>query len=234
MEGDKILLVEDDKDLVFIMKRILENKEYKVMSAASVKEALLRLKEESFDIILLDIMLPDGYGLDICKKIRENSFCPIIFISCLNDSETKINALQIGGDDYITKPVDYQELIARIEVNIRRAKRYNLGRSASEEERYPGLLVKKVRREVWLTDEEENVLELVDLSPIEYQLLCVLMEKPGELILYQELYQKVWDADDLGDVRTVKVHVSNLRKKLGIHGKEFIHTVRGAGYMFCV
>jgi DNA-binding response OmpR family regulator len=214
------------------MKRMIESKEYYVVTADCVEDAHEKMKKESFDLILLDMMLPDGYGTDLCQKIRTASVCPIIFVSCLSDTETKIKALQLGGDDYITKPVDFDELITRIEVNIRRARQYNLGRSLSEEERFAGFMVNKSKHEVWLTNQEEEMTERVDLSPIEYQLLCTMMERPNQLILYQELYQKVWNADDLGDVRTVMVHVSNLRKKLGESGKETIRTVRGAGYIF--
>jgi DNA-binding response OmpR family regulator len=228
----KILLVEDDSNFSFIMKRMIESKEYYVVTADCVEDAHEKMKKESFDLILLDMMLPDGYGTDLCQKIRTASVCPIIFVSCLSDTETKIKALQLGGDDYITKPVDFDELITRIEVNIRRARQYNLGRSLSEEERFDGFLVNKSKHEVWLTNQDEDMTECVDLSPIEYQLLCTMMERPNQLILYQELYQKVWNADDLGDVRTVMVHVSNLRKKLGESGKETIRTVRGAGYIF--
>jgi DNA-binding response OmpR family regulator len=228
----KILLVEDDSNFSFIMKRMIESKEYYVVTADCVEDAVEKMKKESFDLILLDMMLPDGYGTDLCQKIRTASVCPIIFVSCLSDTETKIKALQLGGDDYITKPVDFDELITRIEVNIRRARQYNLGRSLSEEERFDGFLVNKSKHEVWHTDRAGKMTERVDLSPIEYQLLCTMMERPKQLILYQELYQKVWNANDLGDVRTVMVHVSNLRKKLGESGKEIIRTVRGAGYIF--
>ena len=228
----KILLVEDDSNFSFIMKRMIESKEYYVVTADCVEAAIDKMKTESFDLIILDMMLPDGYGTDLCQKIRTASVCPIIFVSCLSDTETKIKALQLGGDDYITKPVDFDELITRIGVNIRRARQYNLGRSLSEEERFDGFLVNKSKHEVWLTNRNGEMTERADLSPIEYQLLCTMMERPNQLILYQELYQKVWNADDLGDVRTVMVHVSNLRKKLGESGKEIIRTVRGAGYIF--
>lgn len=232
MSLGKILLVEDDNNLSFIMKRVIESKDYYVATAESVEDTIDKMKTESFDLILLDMMLPDGYGTDLCSQIRNTSFCPIIFVSCLSDKETKIKALQLGGDDYITKPVDYEELITRIEVNIRRARQYNLGRSSSAEEHFDGFLVNKDRREVWITNENGEAVEKADLSPIEYQLLCTLMERPKQLLLYQDLYQQVWNADDLGDVRTVMVHVSNLRKKMGEKGKEVIKTVRGAGYIF--
>ena len=229
---DKILLVEDDFSLSKITKRIIEKNGYEVTQAYSVEEATACMKEKRFDLILLDLMLPDGAGTDLCRKIREHSFCPIIFVSCISDSETKIDALQLGGDDYITKPVNYDELIARIQINIRRAKMYNLGRSDAEIEQFPGLYVNKKSRAVWLTDEAEKPVTKVDLSPTEYKILCVFMEKHGELILYHELFRELWSEEDLGDVRTVMVHVSNLKKKLGSVGEKMFRTVRGAGYIF--
>lgn len=184
-----------------------------------------------FDLILLDMMLPDGEGTQLCAEIRETSVCPIIFVSCLNDNLTKISALQMGGDDYVTKPVNYEELIARVQVNIRRAKMYNL-KTEVDELIFPGLLVKKTKHEVWLTDEKNAPVTMVDLSPIEYGLLICLIDHEGELMVYQSLYHDVWHSEDFGDVRTVMVHVSNLRKKLGDAGKNLIHTVRSAGYIF--
>lgn len=228
---DRILLVEDDKDLSFITKRLMESRGFEVMTAATIAQAQTLLQQRSFDLILLDLMLPDGDGTQLCEDIRRTSVCPIIFVSCLSDNLTKVSALQMGGDDYITKPVDHEELIVRVQVNIRRAKQYNLGRSEKEEMFFPGLMLKKQKREVWLTDEENRPLEPVDLSPIEYSLLLCLIENEGELVLYQDIFQQVWHAEDLGDVRTVMVHISNLRKKLGDRGK-LIHTVRSAGYIF--
>ena len=228
---DRILLVEDDKNLSFITKRLLESRGYEVMNAQTIAQAQELLRQHSYDLILLDLMLPDGDGGQLCEDIRKTSVCPIIFVSCLSDSLTKIAALQMGGDDYITKPVDHEELIARIQVNIRRARQYNLGKSEREEMFFPGLMLKKQKREVWLTNEENEPLELVDLSPIEYALLLCLIENEGELVLYQDIFHQVWHAEDLGDVRTLMVHISNLRKKLGDRGK-LIHTVCSAGYIF--
>lgn len=228
---ERILLVEDDKSLSFITKRLLESRGFEVVAALCLEEAREALRKTRFDLILLDMMLPDGEGTQLCAEIRETSVCPIIFVSCLNDNLTKISALQMGGDDYVTKPVNYEELIARVQVNIRRAKMYNL-KTDVDELIFPGLLVKKTKHEVWLTDEKNVPVTMVDLSPIEYGLLICLIDHEGELMVYQSLYHDVWHSEDFGDVRTVMVHVSNLRKKLGDAGKNLIHTVRSAGYIF--
>lgn len=227
-----ILLVEDDEQLSFITKRLLESKGYAVLAVNTISAAREAVERNRIDLILLDLMLPDGNGIQFCTEIRQYSTCPIIFLSCLGDNISKISALRTGGDDYITKPVNFEELVARIEANIRRAKEYNLVTGETEKISFPGLLLLKKKREVWLVTEDgvrENQLEL---SPIEYSLLLCLVERAGELVLYQDLYQQVWQAEDLGDIRTVMVHVSNLRKKMGQSGKELIHTVRSAGYIF--
>lgn len=229
---DKILLVEDDKNLSFITKRMLESRGYDIEAAFSIKEAENILDKKKFDLILLDMMLPDGDGTNLCEKIRQTSVCPIIFVSCLSDNMTKISALEAGGDDYIVKPVNYEELITRIQINIRRAKQYNILNSEVDELTYPGLFINKNTREVWITDDNDKPTELAELSPIEYALLICMTEHEGTLLLYQNLYHEVWKSEDLGDVRTVMVHVSNLRKKLGERGKNLIHTVRSAGYIF--
>lgn len=229
---EKILSVEDDVELSKIIRLMLESKGYNVVSAGSIEEALNEMEKQAFDLILLDVMLPDGEGTMLCDEIRKVSFCPIIFVSCLSDSDTKIKALQLGGDDYITKPIDFEELFIRIQVNLRRANQYNLGKSKSDEEHFPGMIIKKNLREVWAVDEENNFKELLSLSPTEYSLLVIFVSRQEELLLYEDLYKNVWNADDLGDIRTVMVHVSNLRKKLKDYGIDYIHTVRGAGYIF--
>ncbi len=225
------MLVEDDEQLSFITKRLLESRGYAVVAAPTISAAKDAMERRVFDMILLDMMLPDGSGTEFCGEIRKASTCPIIFLSCLSDSPSKISALRTGGDDYITKPVNFEELITRIQVNIRRVKEYG-GARDPQKVRFSGLLLCKRKREAWLVGEDGSPGSLLELSPIEYSLLLCLAERAGELVLYQDLYQQVWRAEDLGDVRTVMVHVSNLRKKMGQSGKKLIHTVRGAGYIF--
>lgn len=232
MANERILIVEDDRNLSFIMRRILENNEYEVWTAGSVQETNDVMDKQSFDLIILDMMLPDGMGTDICRNIRLSSACPILFASCLNDKDAKIEALELGGDDYITKPIDFEELLARIRANIRRSKKYTLGRTVSQEERYENIIIDKNKHEVYVESENGERSEDLKLSPTEYNILLSFFEKPGELMLYHEIYKKVWGADDLGDASTVMVHVSNLRKKLGESGKTLFKTVRSVGYIF--
>ena len=226
------MLVEDDEQLTFISKRLLESRGYAVVTASAVSAAKEAMERFAFDLILLDMMLPDGTGTELCEEIRRDSTCPIIFLSCLSDNISKISALKMGGDDYITKPVNFEEMLARIQVNIRRVKEYSVSAQNPQDMSFPGLLLRKKKREAWLLGQDGSLGSLLELSPIEYSLLLCLAERAGELVLYQDLYQQVWQAEDLGDVRTVMVHVSNLRKKMGQSGKELIHTVRSAGYIF--
>lgn len=229
----KILLVEDDEDLSYITMMNLKKAKYQVEQAYSCSQAVSKLSEMKFDIILLDMMLPDNFGEWLCGKIRnddnnQNRKVPIIFISCLEDKEKIISALKGGGDDYMTKPVDYNELIARIEVVLRRI-------SDSDKDIHP---VEKIKRykQFDIDLERRRVLDKngdkIDLSPTEYSLLLKLSSHPGELLLYNELYSSIWESESLGDVRTVMVHISNLRKKIDINKSGVIENVRGAGYIF--
>lgn len=231
---ERILSVEDDLELAKIIKLMLESKGYSVVSANSIDDAKREMEKQTFDLVLLDVMLPDGEGTSLCDEIRRFSFCPIIFVSCLSDSETKFKALEIGGDDYITKPIDFEELFVRIQINLRRANQYNLGKTKSDEERFPGMIIKKNIREVWAVDEETGVSQQLNLSPTEFSILMCFVSRQEELLLYDELYKNIWNVDDFGDYRTVMVHVSNLRKKLKDYNIDYIHTVRGAGYIFRV
>lgn len=225
----RILLIEDDEDLSFITKCNLESMDYVVEQAYDCKQALEMLNNNDYNILLLDYMLPDMDGTQLCSIIREKSQVPIIFISCIDDNSTIIKALNTGADDYVTKPVDFQQLSARIEANIRRAKGdKKLFNSTSSTIRS--------FKEFTVDTERHKVKHIngnyVELSPTEYSLLLKFIDSPGELLLYNELYSSIWESDSLGDVRTVMVHISNLRKKIDLNKVGLIETVRGSGYIF--
>lgn len=225
---DKILIVEDDEDLSFITKAHLDELGYCTETACSCREARECIQKEKYDLILLDLMLPDATGIDLCSEIRKSVYCPIIFMSCIGESDTVISALKEGGDDYVVKPMNYMELAARIEANIRRKKLYeNRNQNRQEKNIYCGTFYVSTHTHNLHTEEEE-----ISLSPIEYKLIMLFLERKDELLLYEELYRCIWGSDDLGDVRTVMVHVSNLRKKLEKIKQDYIQTVRGAGYIF--
>ncbi|MDD2973318.1 MAG: response regulator transcription factor [Lachnospiraceae bacterium] len=227
MTKDKILVVEDDRDLSFIACTQLEEMGYLTEAAYSGEDAKESLNSEQFDIILLDMMLQDTTGIELCREIRKKVYCPIIFVSCIGEQETVIEALKEGGDDYIVKPVNFGELQARIEANLRRKREYDRKTAGKEQLVCGSFALNMHTHNLILEDSTE-----ISLSPIEYKLVTMFLEHENELLLYEELYRCIWESDDLGDVRTVMVHVSNLRKKMEQIRRECIQTVRGAGYIF--
>ncbi len=199
---------------------------HKPYAAYSCDEAERILDTEVFDLLILDVVLPDRNGLELCASVREKSLCPIIFTSCLDDSETIISALQSGGDDFMIKPLRYDEMLARIESNLRRCNpATQLAKPGLRQ--YPGFTIDTDHRRVLIPPSGE-----VTLSSTEYNLLIYFSEHPNKLLLYNDLYRQIWKTDSMGDIRTVMVHISNLRKKIDPDHKGIIQTVRGAGYIF--
>ena len=221
----RILLVEDDQDLSAIAFLNLTHAGHQVDTAFTCAEAEQYLQQSEYDLILLDIMLPDRSGDDLCRSIRRECDCPIIFMSCLEDSDTIVGALRSGGDDYMVKPVRYPELLARADAVIRRSQN-NRAQKNPTLRTFRSFTMDTLHHRLLRNDEE------VDLSSIEYALLLYMVDHPDTLLLYQDLYEQVWSSDSLGDIRTVMVHISNLRKKLDPERRGIISTVRGAGYIF--
>ncbi|MBQ3496690.1 MAG: response regulator transcription factor [Oscillospiraceae bacterium] len=217
-----ILLVEDDHDLSDITLLHLTHAGHSVDTAFTCGEAEELLASTEYDLILLDIMLPDRSGDELCRTIRKGCDCPIIFMSCLEDGDTIVGALKSGGDDYMVKPVRYPELLARADAVIRRSKKTQV----SPLRTFRSFTMDTLHRSI-VRDGEE-----MDLSSIEYALLQYMTEHPDTLLLYQDLYENVWSSDSLGDFRTVMVHISNLRKKIDPDHRGVIQTIRGAGYIF--
>ena len=225
----RVLVVEDDADLSLITALNLVKQGYQVDQAYTCKQARQLLGENIYDVILLDVVLPDMQGTQLCAAIRSECDCPIIFMSCLSDSEVIITALKNGGDDYMIKPIDYDVLSVRIDAIMRRMQRAELRPEQEKDDavrHFSSFDVDTRYRRVIRAGQE------VDLSSIEYSLLAYMMDNPDVLLLYHDLYKQVWGNDSLGDTRTVMVHISNLRKKLDPDHRGIIATVRGAGYIF--
>ncbi len=220
----RVLIIEDDADLAEITRIHFRREGYVTEVAGSRAAAEQLLSSQEFDLILLDIVLPDARGEDLCRTIRDRSRCPIIFMSCLDDSDTIVSALKSGGDDYMIKPVNYDELMARAEAVIRRSTDRESPDTAIRHYKY--FDVDTARHQVLRNG------EALELSSTEYSLLETFLKHPGTLLLYSELYKSVWGSDSLGDNRTVMVHISNLRKKLDPGHNGVIQTIRGAGYIF--
>lgn len=223
----KILIVEDDPEIIELIGFYLRhNPDYRLKSASNAVQALDILENDTFDLILLDIMLPGIDGVDLCAQLRRNTFCPIIFISSLDDETTIVKALNMGGDDYIVKPFTSSILIARMEANLRRASRMAVREAAVISIGDLSLdcgshTVTKGRRKIYLT-------------PTEFEILYYMMLHRGEILEMEAIYYFVWHKPSCGDVRTISVHVSNLRKKIEDNPNNPIHikTVRRLGYRF--
>ncbi|PYZ92199.1 DNA-binding response regulator [Salipaludibacillus keqinensis] len=227
MEPEKILIVEDDDDIRELTSLYLKKKGYDVLSADDGLSALNLVQEQDPQLILLDILLPGMGGFEICEKIRVETDTPIIFMSCKRSSSDKVKGLNAGGDDYITKPFDLAELEARIKANLRR----NGLSSKNKKSR----LLRSGRLSIDLNSFEVYVNnEKISLYAKELQLLMLFMKHPNQVFNSEQIYNQIWGLDHFGDLKTVSVHIRNLRKKIEEDPARpsYIQTVRGFGYKF--
>lgn len=224
----RVLLVEDDEQIRALTGGFLAaQKEFEVVCAESGTQALA-LAQEHFDVILLDILLPDTNGVQLCQQLREKHHCPIIFTSCLDDTDTIVKALEMGGDDFLTKPYHNKILLARIMANVRRVQ------MDAVEPQVQGYHCEAFR----LDSDSHNVLRdgtSVHLADMEYRILNLFVRNPKTFFTANELYQKIWGKESLGDVRTVQVHIHNLRSKIEPDPAKpvYLRNVWGKGYVFC-
>ena len=223
----KILIVDDDEDIVKLITKSLKYEQFETIEAYSGEEALGVLKENLIDFIILDIMLPGMDGLDVCRSIRESYNIPILFLSARDKEIDKIVGLEIGADDYITKPFSIQELISRIKAYFRKVDRlYKEWNDLDpDKEKLNSPLVLNDRTfEVFLNNRK------LDLSTKEFQILSFLMSHPNYVLTREQIYENVW-GDEYGEINTVTVHIKNIRKKLGPEC-DFIKTIWGIGYKY--
>ena len=203
----RVLLVEDDAMIREMTRIFLESqKRFEVVCAASGEEALAHAKDP-FDVILLDILLPDTNGMQLCQTLRSGHHCPIIFTSCLDDVDTIVHALELGGDDFLTKPYDNKVLVARILANVRRVQ-MDAAEPSLRGYTCPAFRLDADNRSVHCRGED------IHLADMEYRILSLFVRNPNTFFTANELYQKIWGKDSLGDVRTVQVHIHNLRSKI--------------------
>lgn len=231
MAREKILIVDDEVEILELIKSYLIEEQYQVLTAQNAKRALTKIKTETPDLILLDIMLPDIDGIELCLEIRKISNAPILFISCKSQEMDKVLALSVGGDDYITKPFLPYELVARIKAHLRRNRLSQQTDDTPSIIEYPGISVNLDSHEVYIND------ELVALSGKEFEILAILIKKPKRIYSTEQLFQMVWKVDGFeADSRAVMVYISNLRKKIekDPSNPEYIVNIRGVGYKFNV
>lgn len=224
---EKILIIEDDADIRMILKIYLEKESYEVWEAGSGSEAVNYLDKEP-TLVILDLMLPDVDGLKICKDVREKYYYPIIMITAKNADKDKILGLSYGADDYITKPFNPLEVIARVKAQLRRYKEYDENKKDRDTIYYKGLTLNLKSKKVSIDEKE------IKLTPTEFKILQVLLEKKGEVLSGEELFQIIWEDEYYSkSTNTITVHIRNLREKLGdSHERiEYIKTVWGVGYI---
>ncbi len=231
MAGEKILIIDDEKPINDLIRSYIMREGFIPLSAYNGEDALTLIKTEKPDLIILDIMLPDIEGIDLCLEIRKTNNSPILFLSCKSEEIDKIIALSVGGDDYMTKPFLPGELIARIKAHLRRQKNTISSTLAEQEEifEFPGLVVNMQTREVVADGRSIN------LTAKEFDILKLLIENPKRIFTADQIFELIWKTTSLGnDSRTVMVYISTLRKKLEINtdGIKYILSIRGVGYKF--
>jgi DNA-binding response OmpR family regulator len=224
-----ILLVDDEDAIQKLLTYPLEREGFRVVSARDGQEALDRFAEENPDLVVLDIMLPRVDGLEVCKRLRARSTVPIIMLTARDDELDKVLGLELGADDYITKPFSIREFRSRVRALLRRAKLppYQ-GEEGDELISADGLKIDVARRIVELEGTP------VQLTYVEFELLRTMASHPGRVFSRKTLLEELWGGSDYREPRTIDVHVRHLREKLERDPREpeFIHTVRGVGYRF--
>ena len=213
MKMQRILVVEDEKEIAEAIKIYLEEEGYEVIICLNSEKAISLFKQNEFQLVLLDIMMPKVDGITLARQIRKTSSVPIIFISAKSESTDKITGLNAGADDYITKPFEPLELIARVKANIRRY--CKLGSNVENDNlRIDGLEINNKTKEVFIDG------ELIKLTPIEYKLLYFLATNKGQVFSIKQIYENVWKEPFDGYEKKVVVHISHIRDKIEINPKE--------------
>jgi two-component system, OmpR family, response regulator VicR len=226
-----ILIIEDDEQSRQVVRLAMQSQSFQLQEAKTGDEGLEIARAGEPDLILLDVNMPGMSGLDVCRKLRaEGLLVPIIMLTAKSDTIDKVVGLEVGADDYVTKPFEVRELMARIGAHLRRSEA-STGEPASKTRReFPGLVVDTSRRQVWRDDRE------VPLTVTEFNVLALLSSRPGQVFSRAELLRDVWGYDIEIETRTVDAHVYRLRKKIEIDSEnpQFIHSVPGIGYRFSV
>jgi two-component system response regulator VanR len=227
--NEKIMVVDDENAIADLVEVYLKNDCYQVYKFYNATDALACVEQENLSLAILDIMLPDMDGFALCQRIRENHLFPIIMLTAKVEDMDKITGLTLGADDYITKPFNPLELMARVKTQLRRYTRYNTGEAASqqtEEMDIRGLYISKNSHRCSLNEKE------LTLTPIEFNILWYLCEHRGNVVSSEELFEAVWGEKYLDNNNTVMAHIARLREKMQepARNPKFVKTVWGVGY----
>ena len=223
----KILAADDDKKILNAIEIYLTNEQMKVYKASNGREALEILEREpDIHLIIMDLMMPEMDGIHAILKIRQSKEIPIIVLSAKSEDKDVVLGLNIGADDYITKPFNFLELVARVKSNLRRYTKFGSFQQTQDELFIRGLYLNKKTKQVTLNDAP------IKLTPIEFKILQLLMENPDTIFSIEEIYEKVWNEPFLNSENTVAVHIRRIREKIEVNPKEpiYLKVVWGVGY----
>ncbi len=223
MDNKKILIIEDEKPIADILKYGLEKEGFRVWCAHTGSEGFAMACREQPNIVLLDWMLPDINGVDVCRMLTKRYTMPIVMLTARGEMEDKLCGLESGADDYITKPFDLREVVARVRTILRRFDRAH-GADGADETIYGNLTVAEREHCVYCKG------ELLNLTPKEYELLVFFLKHPRQVFTRTVLLDRIWGYDFTGDTRTVDIHVQRIRKKAGLEGS--LVTIFGVGYKY--
>ena len=225
----RILLVDDERSMQTLLSYPLRKDGYEVTLAGDGREALSRFAEQAFDLVVLDVMLPEVDGLEVCRRLRARSAVPIIMLTAKAEEIDKVLGLEMGADDYITKPFSVREFRSRVKAALRRAEMNRPGNGAVEAAvESHGMRIDPSKRTVTVRDEE------VRTTFVEFEILAALATAPGRVFTRDMLLQRIWGDSAYRDPRTIDVHIRHLREKIERDAKdpEYLFTVRGVGYRF--
>lgn len=227
----KILIIEDENTIAELEKDYLELSGFEVIVSNDGQEGLEHALQEEYDLIILDLMLPNVDGFEICRRVREKKNTPIIMVSAKKEDIDKIRGLGLGADDYMTKPFSPSELVARVKAHLARYER--LVGSAVEENKVieiRGIKIDTTARRVWINGEEKT------FTTKEFDLLTFLASHPNRVYTKDELFCEIWDMESIGDIATVTVHIKKIREKIEFDTSkpQYIETIWGVGYRFKV
>lgn len=227
----KILIIEDEEAIADLEKDYLELSGFEVSIENRGDTGLERALNEDFDLYILDLMLPEVDGFEICRQVRDKKNTPIIMVSAKKDDIDKIRGLGLGADDYMTKPFSPSEMVARVKAHLARYDRL-IGSGMPENDivEIRGIKIDKTARRVWVNGEEKS------FTTKEFDLLTFLAENPNHVFTKEELFREIWDMESIGDIATVTVHIKKIREKIEYNTAkpQYIETIWGVGYRFKV
>ena len=226
MANRKVLIIDDDQNICKILKEYLIYEDFVVVVANSGKAGLEKIENSNPDLIILDIMLPEVDGWEICQQLRPEVDIPIIMLSAKTKDTDKIMGLELGADDYVTKPFSPKEVVSRVKAVLRRINDQKVDNKEDGVLSFSNLEINKQYRTVIANGDE------ITLTPKEFDLLLTLASSPRQVFSREKLLNKVWGYDYYGDDRTVDTHIKSLRQKLGDPVRDYIKTVWGVGYKF--